>query len=159
VFEAKGNVLGWVLGERYQAACLTPTDINEHLPTLSDLTRACQHITEMGTRTGISTLAFLWVQPKKLVCYDLVRYPEVDQLAALAGETEFVFRQEDVLQADIEETDLLFLDTWHVYQQLKAELRRHAPKARKYIVLHDTTTYGDKGETDGHKGLWPAVEE
>jgi hypothetical protein len=30
---------------------------------------------------------------------------------------------------------------------------------RKYLVLHDTISYADKGETDGHRSLWPAVEE
>ena len=148
-----------MLGERYQAACLEPSDINEHLPTLYELARECPHVTELGTRTGVSTLALLCAQPKKLVCYDLVRLPQVDQLAALAGQTEFVFRKEDVLKADIEETDLLFIDSWHVCDQLKEELRRHAAKARKYIVLHDTTTFGEQGESEGHEGLWPAVEE
>jgi hypothetical protein len=80
-------------------------------------------------------------------------------LAALAGQTRFEFRQEDVLKAEVEETDLLFIDTWHVYDQLREELRRHAGKARKYVVLHDTTTFEDKGETEGHWGLWPAVEQ
>ena len=53
----------------------------------------------------------------------------------------------------------MFIDTLHTYDQLSEELRLHAPKARKYIVLHDTTTYGEGGETPGHQGLWPAVEE
>ncbi|MBI1917344.1 MAG: hypothetical protein HYS12_21805 [Planctomycetes bacterium] len=159
LFEAKGSILAWVLGERYQAACLEPSDINEHLPALYELAKECPHVTELGTRTGVSTVAFLWAQPKKLVCYDVVRFPEVDQLAALAGQTEFVFRKEDVLQVDIDETNLLFIDTWHVHGQLQEELRRHAAKARKYIVLHDTTTFGAQGETEGHPGLWPAVEE
>jgi hypothetical protein len=70
-----------------------------------------------------------------------------------------VFHQADVLRVDIEETDLLFIDTWHVYGQLKEELRRHGGKVRKYIVVHDTTTFGQRGETEGHAGLWPAVEE
>jgi hypothetical protein len=26
-------------------------------------------------------------------------------------------------------------------------------------VLHDTTTFGDTGEDEGTRGLWPAVEE
>jgi hypothetical protein len=26
-------------------------------------------------------------------------------------------------------------------------------------VLHDTTTFADRGETEGHPGLWPAVEQ
>jgi hypothetical protein len=83
----------------------------------------------------------------------------VERLRQLAGATEFVFHERDVLWADIEETDLLFLDTWHVYGQLKEEMRLHAGKVRRYIVLHDTTTFGEKGEAEGHRGLWPAVEE
>jgi len=107
----------------------------------------------------VSTTALLFAQPDKLVCYDMHRYPQVDVLQALAGRTAFVFHQADVLQADIEETDLIFIDTWHVCGQLKEELRRHAGKVRQYIVLHDTTTFRDRGETPGHAGLWPAVEE
>ena len=53
----------------------------------------------------------------------------------------------------------MFIDTRHDYEQLKEELRRHAGNVRRYIVLHDTTTFGEQGETPGHAGLWPAVEE
>src|SRR5262249_31763580 len=106
-----------------------------------------------------STTALLFARPEKLVCYDRAECPEVAALATLAGETAFAFHRADVLQAEIEETDLLFIDTWHVYEQLKEELRRHAPKARQDIGLHDPTTYADEGETPGHRGLWPAVEE
>ena len=35
----------------------------------------------------------------------------------------------DVRTVAIAETDLLFIDTWHVYAQLKEELRLHAGKA------------------------------
>jgi hypothetical protein len=35
----------------------------------------------------------------------------------------------------------------------------NAAKARRYIVLHDTTTFGERGEAEGQRGLWPAVEE
>jgi GT2 family glycosyltransferase len=143
----------------YETACATPSDINEHLPVLHALARECRDITEMGTRTGVSTTAFLYARPAKLVCYDCVKYPEVNRLAALAAPTEFVFYQQDVLTVEIEPTDLLFLDTWHVYEQLREELRRHAGKVRRYIVLHDTTTFGEYGEKAGHRGLWPAVEE
>jgi hypothetical protein len=101
----------------------------------------------------------LFAQPGRLVCYDRLRFPQVDTLQALAGRTAFVFHLADVLQVEIEETDLLFIDTWHVCQQLREELALHAAKVRRYIVLHDTTTFGDRGETEGHAGLWPAVEE
>jgi GT2 family glycosyltransferase/tetratricopeptide (TPR) repeat protein len=147
------------LAELYDSACRTPSDINEHCPTLHALAQECRHITEMGTREGVSTSAFLFAQPDKLVCYDALRYPQIDALHALAGRTEFVFQKANVLQATIEETDLLFIDTWHVYDQLREELRLHSGKVRKYIVLHDTNTFGQVGETEGHAGLWPAVEE
>jgi GT2 family glycosyltransferase/tetratricopeptide (TPR) repeat protein len=147
------------LEELYQAACRTPSDINEHCPRLHALAKECRHVTEMGTRTGVSTAALLFARPQKLVCYDRVRFPQVDRLAALAGETEFVFHQTDVTQTEIEQTDLLFIDTWHVYEQLREELRLHAGKVRRYIVLHDTTTFGEQGEGEGRRGLWPAIEE
>lgn len=106
----------------------------------------CGDITEMGTRGGVSTRAWLYAQPEKLVCYDLRKLPIVDLLERVAGKTDFQFHEADVLEIDIEETDLLFIDTWHVYEQLQAELAKHASKARKYIVLHDTTTFGETGE-------------
>jgi hypothetical protein len=70
-----------------------------------------------------------------------------------------MFQQADVLAVDIEETDLLFIDTLHVYEQLQEELRLHAGKVRRYIVLHDTMTFGERGEVQGRLGLRPAVEE
>src|SRR5207244_1668383 len=147
-----------VLGVLYEQACSIPSDIHEHLPTLYQLARECRHVTEMGTRAGVSTAALLYAQPAVLVCYDLERLPELDRLLAAAGRTKVLFRQEDVLVADIEETDLLFIDTWHVYDQLRKELALHAGKVRRYIVLHDTTTFGEYGEAEGQRGLWPAVE-
>jgi GT2 family glycosyltransferase/Tfp pilus assembly protein PilF len=148
-----------MLAGLYRAACATPSDIHEHCPVLYELAKGCEHITEFGTRTGVSTTAFLFAQPRKLICYDRQKLPQVDLLGSVAGQTEFVFVQGDVLRVDIEETDLLFIDTWHVYEQLREELRRHGRRTRKYLVLHDTTTYGEVGEAPGHQGLWPAIEE
>jgi GT2 family glycosyltransferase/predicted Zn-dependent protease len=147
------------LAKRYADACETPSDINEHLPTLYRLAQECRHVTEFGTRTGVSTTALLYAKPARLVCYDRVKFPQVEHLQALAGPTEFVFVQQDVLWTEIEETDLLFIDTLHDYDQLAQELKLHAGKVRKYVVLHDTNTFAEKGETQGHRGLWPAVEE
>src|SRR5262249_23570972 len=143
----------------YREACARQSDIHEHLPTLFELAKGCRRVTEFGTRAAVSTTALLYAQPGELVCYDLTRLPPVDRLERLAGKTRFRFVRQDVLEVDIAETDLLFIDTWHVYGQLKAELARHAAKVRRYVVLHDTETYGQKGESEGHRGLWPAVEE
>lgn len=62
-------------------------------------------------------------------------------------------------EVEIAERDLLVIDTRHDDDQLREELRLHAGKVRRYVVLHDTTTDGERGETSGRLGPWPAVEE
>jgi methyltransferase family protein len=142
----------------FSRAARNISDINEHLPRMRQLGETCQHITEFGVRAGVSTVAWLAAHPKVLVCYDIQKHAEVDQLAALAADTgvSFTFHLQNVLEASIAPTDLLFIDTLHTYDQLKQELARHSDKARKYIVLHDTEHFGTTGELPT-RGLWPAV--
>ena len=148
------------LAARYDRARLSPSDINEHLPTLTRLASECRRVTEMGTRGANSTTAFLAARPERLTAYDVQRHPEVAALEDLARRAgiPFEFIQADVLAADIEETDLLFIDTLHVYEQTRQELRRHAPKVRKFLVFHDIVSFGSHGETPGAAGIWPAIE-
>lgn len=150
-----------VIDHLFAQACLVPSDINEHVSRMRELGSQCEHITEMGVRTGVSTVAWIAARPKKLVCFDIQRCTQVDRLESVAREIgiDFVFRMENVIQATIEETDLLFIDTLHTYDQLRQELTRHSAKARQYIVLHDTETFRTTGELPGTRGLWPAVEE
>ena len=42
---------------------------------------------------------------------------------------------------------MIFIDTWHVYGQLKRELDRYNKVVRKYIIMHDTTVDAIKGES------------
>ena len=58
----------------------------------------------------------------------------------------------NVLDVNIEQTDMLFIDTWHQYDQLKQELHKHAKFVNKYIVLHDTFTFGIHGENSSGCG-------
>jgi hypothetical protein len=142
----------------YRQACSTVSDIYQHLPTLYRYASRCRHVTEFGTRTGMSTLALLRALPERLITYDLVRHPEVnrlEELARLQG-VDFSFRQEDTRRADLEPTDLLFIDTQHTRQQMEAELAVAKGKVRQYLIFHDTKTYGEQGE-DGGEGIWPAI--
>lgn len=164
--------------------CAAPSDINEHLPTLYTYASECAHVTECGVRTGVSSYAFgaaLVSRPNtRLVQVDPNSHPNIVQFQAQAKAEglQSVFHQQSDLVCPIEETDLLFIDTWHVYGQLKRELARWHPHVRKYIILHDTTVDEWAGETarvgwDANrqsresgipvneilKGLWPAVAE
>ena len=158
----------------------TPSDINEHFPAIIELAKECDHITEMGVRTVVSTWAWLAGAPKNgLFSYDIYNpkywvkdsdpIKDVEDTAEAYG-LKFKFTEADVCSIEIEETDLLFIDTWHCYDQLKEELRLHSDKAKKYICFHDTTTYAHRSEptTSDHKwvgnltpnkGLWDAVTE
>lgn len=150
---------------KYEAACAKPSDINEHLPTLLKYANKVKHITEMGVRDVVSTWAFLMAQPDRLVCIDIVRSDNITEMISIASiekRTHVTFTKADTTKMEIEETDLLFIDTLHTYSQLKNELKLHADKVRKYIIFHDVVTYGHKPEPssfDTHKGkVWQAPE-
>ena len=133
---------------RYEELCKAPSDINEHLPTLYELGLEVNHITEMGVRTGRSTSAFLNLvvnHDKKLISIDYKEDKTVSEsfnkVRNLGKNASYLIAS--TLSIDIESTDLLFIDTDHTYQQLKTELSLHGNKAKKYIVMHDTTTFPD----------------
>jgi hypothetical protein len=55
--------------------------------------------------------------------------------------------------------ELLYIDTYHSYTQCKAELTIHGDRVGKYILFHDTETYGESHPYDGDKGLNFAIRE
>ena len=133
------NSLLRMLEEEYQRACVAETDINKHLPVLRNFAKQCAHVTEMGVRTGQSTRALL-VEPVTLRSYDLMLDDNVSKLFTTAQQAgkDVKYIEGNTLQIEIEETDLLFIDTEHTYTQLAAELELHHHKVRKYIAFHDT---------------------
>lgn len=179
-----------MIRSKYFQLCTTPSDINEHLPTLARYASECSHVTECGVRSVVSSYAFahaLLSRPlgflrgqAKLVQVDPVSHPNIFAFGreCKAEGLDVVFHNQSDLECPMEPTDLLFIDTWHIYGQLKRELERWHSSVATYIVLHDTTVdewYGetircrwnaeDQSRASGipveeiRKGLWPAVEE
>jgi hypothetical protein len=145
--------------KEYQDACARDTDIHEHLPVLSELTSQCTHVTELGVGWAQSTRAFLR-HDIELHSYEFMPQPGIREFfdeAKNAGRN-VTLHIDDTRKIEIAETDLLFVDSLHIYEQVQKELELHANKARKYIGFHDTTTYADNGEFGG-KGIWPAIQE
>ncbi|MBC7088632.1 MAG: hypothetical protein H5T96_09255 [Tissierellales bacterium] len=154
----------------YQAEIKRPSDINEHLVTLQKYALECEHITEMGVRDIVSTWALLMGKPIRMISYDIELPKDSNRLIQLKNaakelNVDFELRIEDVLKVQIESTDLLFIDTLHRGSQLKKELALHSWAVNKYIILHDTTTFALRGESDRHRpeieddGLTWALEE
>ena len=113
-----------ILEQNYNRVCNKISDINEHLPTLKKYASECEHITEIGVRAINSTWGLLAGKPKKLISYDIFfagppMFPDADIASVFAAAREenivYGFIQQSSLEANIEPTDLLFLDTWHVY--------------------------------------------
>jgi hypothetical protein len=145
--------------KEYQDACVRPSDMHEHLPWISELTSECKHATELGIGYAQSTRGFLR-QDVEMHSYDINIYPETQAYfdAAIAGGRRVTLHVEDTRTATIAPTDIMLVDSYHSYEQVKIELERHAGSVSKYIMFHDTTLFGDFGQ-GGEKGVWPAVQE
>lgn len=153
-----------MIQEKFTYHCSRPSDINEHLPILKEYAEKCDHITEMGVRDVVSTWAFLAGNPKVIRSYDVYQSPNIEEAIqeGMNKNVDIVFTKADVLEIEIEPTDLLFIDTLHTYSQLKKELAIHAHKVRKYIIFHDVVTYGHKpepSEFNTHKGVVKQIPE
>lgn len=144
-------------------------DIREHLPTLREYAAKVERVTEMGVRWICSTWALLLGNPKIMTSYDIedIRMNDV-YLAAKEAEIDFTFLRQDTRIAEIEETDLLFIDTLHQYKQLKRELEIHPEKVSTYLIFHDTESFGfsDEPLPNSHElppepiqGLRPAIND
>lgn len=168
----------------YTQRCKQVSDIYEHLPVLYEYTKKCKSVVECGVRTIVSSYAFglgLKGTPgNSLTMVDPAGSPAMPAFLKLC-ESEGInaqFLEQSDLDCPLVQTDLLFIDTWHIYGQLKRELARWHGSVNKYIIMHDTTVDEWKGETircgwnaeeqskqfgipveEINKGLWPAVAE
>lgn len=168
-----------MLENKFNQLCLSPSDINEHLPTIKKYAEECETIVELGVRVPISTFALMMGKPKKLTSVDLLSPShfggggELNLVYEYAKQEniDFSFVLSDSISYNFESCDLLFIDTWHTYRQLISELITHQHRVTKYIILHDTTTYASEDEANWaqspepnfggeiKKGLWTAVED
>ena len=149
---------------QYLRAKETPSDMNEHMVALLDLAKQCDHIVEGGIRHVVSTWAFILgcaCRGGIVYGYCWNRLPQITRAEEICNRLglNWFYHDGDWLQQEVPETDLLMIDTNHSYTQLTEELRLHGPKARKYIVMHDTTTFADVGFDGTKPGLWKAIEE
>jgi len=150
------------MAESFDILTRTTSDINEHLPMLYFLAQQCDHVTEFGVRTGASTLAFLHGlqgRPATLRSYDINDQFGVQELLTRWTRVEWTFSICSTLSISrIEPTDLIFVDTLHNYDQVSQELALHGEAARRWIVFHDTETFGLTGD-DGGRGINQAIDE
>ena len=163
-----------------------PSDINEHLPTLAKYAQECESIIELGVRGCISSWAFVFgllnnnKKIKKILLNDITEC-DINELLNITKDLDIITEYNWINDLELnitENVDLVFIDTWHVYGQLKRELDKFSKITNKYIIMHDTTVDGIVGETirngwnaqqqsietgfpieEINCGLWKAIEE
>jgi hypothetical protein len=166
----------------------TYSDINEHLPTLYKYAKECNSVIELGVRGCISSWPFVCGllnndqddNDRKILLND-IEPCNINELLSITNGTpiKLEYKWINDLNLEVDGTyDLTFIDTWHVYGQLKRELEKFSPLTNKYIIMHDTTVDEIYGETlrmgwnaqlqheqtgfpleEINCGLWKAVEE
>jgi hypothetical protein len=166
--------------------CNSRSDINEHLPTLFKYATECESIFETGVRGCVSSwaLTFGLLNNNKSIKKILLNHQfscNIDDLLNNTKDLDISVNYVWInnLELDINENvDLTFIDTWHVYGQLKRELAKFSKITNRYIIMHDTTVDAIYGGTvrmnqdakqqsidsgipieEIKKGLWPAIEE
>jgi hypothetical protein len=131
------------------------SDINEHLPTLYRYATDCETIFETGVRGCVSSWALTYgllnnnKLKKSLFMNDIQPCKIDDLLNATKGlNIEIQYKWINNLQLELPGTvDLTFIDTWHIYGQLKRELAKFSKITNKYIIMHDTTVDEIHGES------------
>ena len=145
-----------IIKEHFQKLCnTTPSDINEHLPTLYNYASNCESIIELGVRESVSSWAFVYgllnnnSDKKKILLNDINSCDIAKLLAATENlNIDIKYEWKNDLELEItENVDMTFIDTWHVYAQLKRELDKFSVFTNKYIIMHDTTVDEIYGET------------
>ena len=139
--------------EIYNQKCEENSDICQHLPTLKRYAEDSDIIVELGVRSIVSTWAFLMGKPKELYSVDIYHPSHyldydlngcnlelVESLSKKQG-TFFKFIQHDSRTVELPKCGLMFFDTLHTNEQLKAELKHHHKNVSKYMIFHDTVSY------------------
>ena len=154
------------LGDAYSRASRTPSDINEHLGWFVDCVRLldAKNIIELGSRSGVSTTAWLWALRDtggRLTTVDLDAAPPIGtwpNWKHIQGND----MDPDVI-AQLEPADIVFLDTSHLYLETCRELNtyRWLVKPGGVLVCHDSNVerFYEAPDTEPPFAVRKAIEE
>ena len=142
----------------YENAKNNPSDINEHVETLYNYALQSKSVLELGVSEGNSSWGLLkglcdnTFENKIFIQCDIREFCEnVENVSKITSEKHITHKYYGMSDLDLNLNDmtfdLTFIDTWHVYGQLKRELEKFSPITNKYIIMHDTEIDGIQGES------------
>lgn len=136
---------------------VTPSTVNQHLPTIRGYAAQCTSVLHFACWEGDSMWAILMGlaenQAKGPKTYQGVfpvalpsRHPEA--ALPLSQENGITYKYdggrlkrevEDPVSVYDQPVDLLYLCTWSTYCHVRYQLEKFAPLAKKFIIIHNTT--------------------
>lgn len=142
------------LEAEYRRLCATPSDIWLHLPKMVELVHQlnASHVIELGSRTGVSTIAWLHAltgTQGRLTSVDIDTRPDIGE------HPHWTFVQGDDLDpmvlAGLDPADIVFLDTSHLWEQTRRELDayRWLVKPGGVMCGHDSELAWPEGAQSG----------
>lgn len=130
----------------------TRSDINEHLESIYQHTKGCNVAVSLGVSRGYSAFALMLGCQNHITVDPNPNAEALNLLNDYFGSKSKVIIQETSQEINLAEFDVLFIDYVHTADCVESELKAHAHKVKKFILLHDTSTFGDIGE-DGKEGI------
>lgn len=153
------------LDEVYNKLRAIPRDLNEHMPTMRGLVEyvgeGCR-VTEISNRRE-SVVGFLAGRPAVMRSYNTELRSDYARAAIgfVSGSGGQVIETEiddSRMIPKIDECDILFIDSEHTYARAIEELHKYQSQVKRFIVLHDTQIFGDKGQDNG-PGMLAAMRD
>lgn len=149
-----------IVENKYAHLKKSPSDINEHLETLYKYATECESVIELGVRGCVSSWALLngllhnnsvnkRIFLNDLTICDINELVEAVKHINVSNTIKVDLEYKWISDLDLEiknNYDLTFIDTWHIYGQLKRELNKFSKCTNKYIIMHDTTVDEIYGE-------------
>jgi len=144
--------------DRFEEIKRNGSDINEHVETIFNFTKGCNVAVSLGIGKGDAAFSLL------LGCQHHISIdpdPSRDTLNFL--NEYFGSKSSSIFQStnepiELENFDVLFVDSVHTADCVEKELKTHANKVNKFIIFHDTHIFGDVGE-DGGEGIKKPIYE
>ena len=123
-----------------------------HLETIRMLAMECDIVVELGVRNGASISALLLGTKEKVYGYDIKDTTKA-RILEEAARGKFIYKIQNTLddKCIVPSCNMIFFDSLHTYEQLQMELIKHGNKADKYLLFHDTITFGIQA-ADGETG-------
>ena len=138
--------------DRFELIKSSPSDINEHLETIYNITKGSNIAVSLQIGKGDGAFALLIGCQHHISIDPNPSQDTINFLNDYFGKKSTLIKQPTCEPIDVVSFDVLMVDSHHTANNVEKELKAHAHKTNKFIIFHDTFLYGEVGD-DGGEGI------